>query len=354
MDAAPTETLPGDADRPAEPAAPREPRSLKKRLLFYAKLIVTIGLLVFIFSKVDWPNFWQQLLAFDLWVIAAVLVIWAVALSVSVIKWQQLLLVHGLRYPLGLLHRWYLISYFLSQFLPSIVGGDAFRIYKTLQNGKHRACAVLPVFVERASGLSALLALGAVCAALDWSRHGHTVSGWYAVCAAIGGAVGLAGLAVAWWLRLDRKLIGWRRTPSPIRSLLQHAADYLTHPRECFIAAVISFAFHSMRVMVYWLFLFGLDHPLAFSQVAVVAALTTVIGMLPISLGGYGLVDGSFVGLFYLYGVPPELGLTVALMTRVTSLPVAILGGYFYSVEKSDPRQPDRVDVPGGEQPTPA
>ena len=108
----------------------------RKRLWFYIKLVVTVGLIGWILTQVDWAEFWAHLVSFQWWVIAVVMVIWAVALSVSVIKWQQLLRVHGLYYPLGLLHRWYFISYFLSQFLPSIIGGDAFRIYKTLQNGQ--------------------------------------------------------------------------------------------------------------------------------------------------------------------------------------------------------------------------
>ena len=78
-----------------------------------------------------------------------------------------------------------------------------------------------------------------------------------------------------------------------MRSLHEHSADYFTHPQQIVVAAVISFVFHAMRVMVYWLFLFGLGYETSFFAVAVVTAATTVIGMLPISLGGYGLVDGS-------------------------------------------------------------
>ncbi|MEL7088087.1 MAG: lysylphosphatidylglycerol synthase transmembrane domain-containing protein, partial [Planctomycetota bacterium] len=270
-----------------------------------------------------------------------VMLVWGVALSVSVVKWQQLLRVHGLHYPLGLLHRWYLISYFLSQFLPSIIGGDAFRIYKTLQNGRHRACAVLPVFVERASGLLALLILGAGSALIDWQLTGRAFSYWATVVSAASAGAGVLGLLVFAGLRLDRKFVAWKRCPRALRSLHEHSADYFTHPRQIFVAAVISFVFHGMRVGVFWLFIFGLSGGDAewvvpsFYAVAVVTAATTVIGMLPISLGGYGLVDGSFMACMVFYGVPAEVGLTVMLMTRVTSLPVAILGGVLYSLEKS-------------------
>lgn len=318
-------------ETPREAAAPPS----KKRWWFFIKLVVTVGLIGWILTKVDWVEFWNHLVSFQWWVIAVVMLIWAVALLVSVIKWQQLLRVHGLHYPLGLLHRWYFISYFLSQFLPSIIGGDAFRIYKTLQNGKHRACAVLPVFVERASGLLALLILGAVSALVDWRMTGNVFSFWATVGSAAGAGAGVLGLLIVGGFRLDRKLVAWKKCPGPVRSLHEHSADYFTHPQQIIVAAVISFVFHAMRVMVYWLFLFGLGYETSFFAVAVVTAATTVIGMLPISLGGYGLVDGSFMALMAFYGVPTEVGLTVMLMTRVTSLPVAIVGGVLYSLEKS-------------------
>lgn len=320
----------------AEPAPP----SGRKRLMFYLKLVITIALIGFILWQVDWHEVWEKLKTFQWWVIAVVLVIWIVALSVSVMKWQQLLLVHGLKYPLGLLHRWYLISYFLSQLLPSIIGGDAFRIYKTLQNGKHRACAVLPVFLERASGMLALLILGSIAAVVDWRVTGNTFSGWASVVAVVGAATGVVGLVLTWALRLDRRLVDWPKCPSAVRSLILHSADYFTHPRQVFIAAVISFVFHAMRVLVYWLLLYGLGYETSFVQVAVVTAATTVIGMLPISLGGYGLVDGSFMTLMTLYGVPAEIGLTVMLMTRVTSLPISITGGVLYLSERSGNTNP--------------
>ncbi|MEM7624433.1 MAG: lysylphosphatidylglycerol synthase transmembrane domain-containing protein [Planctomycetota bacterium] len=320
----------------AERAAP----SGRKRVWFFIKLVVTVGLIGWILTQVDWVEFWNHLVSFQWWVIAVVMLIWALALSVSVVKWQQLLRVHGLHYPLGLLHRWYFISYFLSQFLPSIIGGDAFRIYKTLQNGKHRACAVLPVFVERASGLLALLMLGAVSAVIDWQATGREFSFWATVVSAAGAAAGVLGLVVVGGSRLDRRLVTWKRCPSALRSLHEHSADYFTHPRQIIIAAVISFVFHAMRVMVYWLFLFGLGYETSFFAVAVVTAATTVIGMLPISLGGYGLVDGSFMACMVFYGVPTEVGLTVMLMTRVTSLPVAVVGGVLYSLERSGDHGP--------------
>lgn len=336
-----TDSLPGPdvaADQPADPRG----KSLKKRAWFFIKLVVTVGLIGWILTQVDWVDFWNNLISFQWWVITVVMVIWVVALSVSVMKWQQLLRVHGLYYPLGLLHRWYFISYFLSQFLPSMIGGDAFRIYKTLGNGKHRACAVLPVFVERASGLLALLILGAVSALVDWWITGNEFSYWATVVSAIGAGASVLGLIVVGGLRLDRRFVAWKRCPSALRSLHAHSADYFTHPRQIIIAAVISFVFHAMRVLVYWLFLFGLsggDTEWAlpsFYAVAVVTAAMTVIGMLPISLGGYGLVDGSFMALMAFYGVPTEAGLTVMLMSRVTALPLAVLGGVLYSLDKSD------------------
>ena len=100
---------------------------------------------------------------------------------------------------------------------------------------------------------------------------------------------------------------------------------------------VLSFWFHAMRIMIFWLLVRGLGYEVTFSQVAVVAAATMVIGMLPISLGGWGLVDGAFIVLMEMYDVPKEAGLTAQLMSRVTVAWVAIWGGVWLAVDRGQP-----------------
>lgn len=314
-------------------------RSVRRRAWLLVRMAVTSGLLLWIAVSVDWDDFRQRLLLLPPAIIGLVLTIRLCGLFLSSWKWQVLLRVHALTYPYGTLTRWYAIGHFLSQFLPSMIGGDGYRVYKTLGNGRHRACAVLPVFVERASGLLALLFTGTIAALLDWSRSANALSGWVSVVAIALAAGALVGVLLVAALNLVGRVLDWKRCPSAVRSLARHAGDYARHPREIVIATGISFVFQGSRIATFWLLLVGLGQDVGFAQVAVVTAVTTVIGMLPFSLGGIGLVDGSFIVLMTFHGVPEEAGLTVMLITRATALPMAMAGGLLYAFRPAASRR---------------
>ncbi|MGD8854516.1 MAG: lysylphosphatidylglycerol synthase domain-containing protein, partial [Gammaproteobacteria bacterium] len=123
--------------------------SIGRKLLFAVKLTITLTLLAWIIVIIDWHLFWSNLTQIDAYIILIVVASRFLGVAISTYKWQQLLAVHGLRYQFGQLHRWYLAGMFLSTFLPTTIGGDGYRIYKTLDNPRAKSCAALPVIVER-------------------------------------------------------------------------------------------------------------------------------------------------------------------------------------------------------------
>lgn len=330
------------------PSAPADPAK-RGRIPGWAKLtlkfVVTALLVGWIVTQVEWDSFIDNLDKYTWGPIVVVVLLWWAMLFPSVWKWQILLRVHGLKYPFWLLHKWYIVAAFFNQFLPSMIGGDGYRIYKTLGNGKHRACAVLPVFVERATGLSALLIMGTVGAGLDYAASGNTLSYWSLVVGLVW-AAGMAVGGVCWFAGWFNKVAELKFCPSAVRSLIRHADDYNRQLGKVAWTLVLSFWFHAMRIVIFWLLVRGLGYEVTFGQVAVVAAATMVIGMLPISLGGWGLVDGSFMVLMGYYGVSPEAGLTATLMSRVTVVWVAILGGLIYAVDRGKPEHGKVVSPP--------
>ena len=316
-----------DPHHEPHPASEAEAARRTPRWVTLLKLAATLLIFGGIAWYVDLQEMAEKIRAFPMRLIGLVLLLWIVQFFLSVCKWDQLLKVHGLHYSFAALSRWYAIGYFYNQLLPSIIGGDGYRIFKTMRNGRHRACAVLPVFLERLSGVAALWILGTLAGAVDFAIHGNEFSYWAMVVGGSGCGVGLLG-GVVWCLTTwHRRLLQWRRTPNVLRVLAGHSAEYLQHPMRCFWAGLISFVFHGGRGLIYWILLWGLDVPISILPVLVVLAATTVISMLPISLGGYGLIEGSFMACMIYYGVDPEAALTAMLVMRATTLPIAAVGG---------------------------
>ena len=79
---------------------------------------------------------------------------------ISAFKWQLLLRADGIRIPLRSLVSSYLVGSFFNIFLPSNIGGDAYRIYDVAQFSKRTAHSFASVLADRLSGFVALVLLG--------------------------------------------------------------------------------------------------------------------------------------------------------------------------------------------------
>lgn len=311
---------------------------LRRRALLLLKLSVTIGLSLWIVSLVDWSQFWSILIASKLSVIGLVVLMRFFGLTISSFKWQQLLAIHGLRYRLSQLVRWYLVATFLNHFLPTSIGGDGYRIYKTWHNGRGKACAVVAILVERATGLAALALLGYAAAIATYLSRGDPVAGTIAV----GGTIGLPLAAGAVWLSIRLRLLGVltrsRFWPAKLTELSALAGDFRDHPQKSALVGVISFVFHVNKILVVWLLLYALGARANLLELTVAILAVEVIGLLPISLGGLGVVEGSFIYVMGHYGVSQEIGLATILLMRVLMVPYSLIGAGLYFMGDRDVR----------------
>jgi uncharacterized protein (TIRG00374 family) len=304
----------------------------RKRAFFAAKLAITVALCAWIVAYVDWTQFWSTLRDAKLWIIGVVLVMRFGGFAISSFKWQQLLEVHGLRYGFDRLMRWYFIATFFNQFLPTSIGGDGYRVYKTFDNPRGAARAVSAVFVERLTGFAALVMLGYVGAILTYRRTADPLAGAVALIVSVGLAVGIVGAWVIHRFSLLQKIAASRFWPKPLRSLPELAGDYRSHPGRTMLVGSISFVFHINKLCVVWLLLYSLGATVNALELAVVVVTVEVIALLPVTLGGLGLMEGSFIYAMSHYGVGNETALAAALLMRVLLVPFSLLGAFFYFV----------------------
>jgi len=96
-------------------------------------------------------------------VMLGALIIMLLSVSISAYKWQMMLKLHGVHFSFSKLHRYYFTAVFFNNFLPTSIGGDGYRIYKTFGNPRSTSSSVIAVVMERLTGIIALLAIGYFC-----------------------------------------------------------------------------------------------------------------------------------------------------------------------------------------------
>ena len=297
------------------------------RLVKIAVTCILMGVLLWI---VDWQQMTALLVGLHWSVVALLYGVLIFELVLSTVKWSSALRMHGIHHRFGFLFRTLCTGYFFNNFLPTAVGGDAYRAYRTLPNDGYRSRAVSAILVERLTGFAALLTLGAVGGVLLFDQS--PVARSYVVLFVAGSVAGLAvlGALFAGWLR---GLVE-RFTHLKAVDALLHNAGRLARARRGWIEqVVISFAFQAISIgIVYWLFSIT-GESVGFWECALITAAVGLAAFLPLSIAGIGLMEGSLVAMAVAFGIGYEPAVFVALARRMLMLALSMFCGLVYLVD---------------------
>jgi uncharacterized protein (TIRG00374 family) len=78
------------------------------------------------------------------------------------------------------------------------------------------------------------------------------------------------------------------------------------------------------------------NQQIGFDEVFLIVFITQLAGIIPISIGGIGVIEMSLVYGLSLYGIANETGLAIALINRISVWIVALFGGGIWIYFKND------------------
>ncbi|HEX6995955.1 MAG TPA: lysylphosphatidylglycerol synthase transmembrane domain-containing protein [Gammaproteobacteria bacterium] len=306
-----------------------------------AKLAIGGTLCAIIVSRVDWHTASDSLAETGLGLVAVMFGILIALVFVSAYKWRLLLSIHGVEYSTLRLSKYYFVALFFNNFLPTSIGGDGYRIYKTIDNGRSKASAVIAVVMERVTGFGTLVALGTGAGALLAADAAGLLT-----LLGVGAALACAAATpLAWRMRLVprrlRALVPKRlrdALPDNVRRLKEtlgeHIDDYVRQPLRSFTVIVISIVFHVGLAFAFFVLLrYGADQPISMLEMMSVLALTTFVAVLPISLNGLGVYEGTFIYLLAQYGVPPDVSVVPMILNRGLLIVLSLVGAGIYVLD---------------------
>ncbi len=286
------------------------------------RVVISAVLLAVLFFSVDWSSVPGYVERLTLTVAVVVIVIWAAQLAISAWKWQWALRIHGLHYAYPLLARVLVIGFFLNNFLPTSIGGDAYRVYRTLPSAPPKSRAISAVILERVVGLAALLSLGLLGAIALYSTE--ALARTYVLLAACGTVIAV-GVMVFFGPRVLRS-----RKLAPVTDNLR---SICAARGEWAPLIALSLLFQATAVFVLYLLFHSLGAPITLSQAALIAAAAGLATIIPLSINGLGIVEATIAGTAVAVGVSYEAGLVVAVLMRLLLLPLTLAAGLLYAFE---------------------
>jgi uncharacterized protein (TIRG00374 family) len=247
-------------------------------------------------------------------------------------KWRMALQAHGLNFAFGYLLRAICIGSFFNNFLPTSVGGDAWRAYRTIQPGGPRMRSISAIVLERLLGIAALLIIGSLCAAALLARHALLHTALVGLLLAAGAGACIVFLA-AWYAGPVRRRLA-RLTHSPkLEPLSQNLRNLAVHPRQLTATVALSFLFQILAVVVITVLFSAVGVDASFLQAGFIAVASGVAGVLPISINGIGVIEGSFAAAALETRLPFHEAVFVALFLRFYMLVASMLCGVLYALE---------------------
>jgi uncharacterized membrane protein YbhN (UPF0104 family) len=295
----------------------------------WVRVAVTAGLLALVATGIDWDAVGDRLLGGDAGWFAVATGCVVAALLVGALRWRALLELAGVHLPVRELGRVYAVSTFSQSFLPTSVGGDVARALLVVRRGPLLARTASTVVVDRAGGLAGLLAVtwGAILLGGGrLPRDAVTGLAW----ATAAGAV-LTAVAVLVLLRRPARLVRLvpARALEAARGAWRVGHDLLRSPRSILLLLVTSTLFQALVAAQIWALARCLGDTVSFPAAAVTLTLVTFATLVPLSIGGFGIREGSYAVLLGSVGISTTDATLISLGTVVVlllaSLPGAVL-----------------------------
>ena len=122
-----------------------------------AKICLSFGLIFWLLRGADLATIWEKVQSANPVYLALAFTMFYAGFGLMSLRWRILLRVEDLDAPFWYLFRSINIAVLFNNLLPSIIGGDAYRMYDVWRLGGTKTKSVAIILIDRFLGMFALL-----------------------------------------------------------------------------------------------------------------------------------------------------------------------------------------------------
>ena len=302
------------------------------RMKTLLKLVLSISLIVLLFYNIDWSHVLNNFNALSGWPVAVTLFVFIIQFPISAWKWKVSLRMHRLDFSFIYLQKILCIGFFFNNFLPSSVGGDAYRIIKTIPRDGYKSRAVSAVLVERIIGLASLVFFGFLGGVIILLNESIFFVKSYVMMSVTGGATGLifyilvkAGVFNIFFARL--------KEIEKLKILFHNVGHIWRNPNMVYKIILISFLFQILAIIAISVLFDALGVEGGYEKYAFISAVVGLAVVLPLSINGIGIMEGALAVTAVQLGMGYNDAIIVAFTLRILVLPLSLICGIIYLID---------------------
>ena len=308
--------------------------TISGRTLTIIKILISVLLLTLLFTWINTDQVLDLMAHADVGLLAVAALCLIGQTAIASLKWYVLLKGQGATSTYATTLRILFISRFINLFAPGTVGGDAYRVVSIRSHTKALRGALTSVIVDRGSGIVVLAAIGiAGVSQIYFPDYAMEIIGAYLALVIVGYLLAIGPIR-SFVYRFDRDAF-YR-----VAGLLQQVTDAIQPSWRLLAVFGISTVFQLNIVWISWIYAQATAITVNLAQLFIIIPATYMVELIPITISGIGLREGTMAVLFQQMGLVAShgvvLGLTISIMRYVSG----IVGGLILAWEAIARRRP--------------
>ena len=295
----------------------------------YLKIAVSAILLGVLIYKINWKNMYQNINIPSLPIVSFVFLIFLIQFPVSAYRWKKSLEIHGLDFSFLFLQKILCIGFFINTFLPTSIGGDGYRALKTMPGEGDKSRGVSAILLERILGFLVLLFLGLLGAVFLLRKYPTPAIKMYVI----------GGVLVVIFTIIAKTMLGklfpdgflggasWMKRFDAVKNNFQYIKSDRANLSRVILYSIV---FQLLAITSIYLLFLAVGVKTGIADCAFIAAFAGIAAVLPISINGIGVVEGSMVFSAAQVGIVYDQAIIVALIMRFLTLPLTLICGFVY------------------------
>jgi len=313
-------------------------RIKKNILIFSIKFLFSALIIAFILIyKTSIKDILAVLKQVDLFWILLSFSLHSLGLLISAIRWQILIQAQGDSVPMIFLAKSYLVGTFFNNFLPTRFGGDVVRIWDGSRYSQTILKSSAIVLVERLTGIIVLLGFAFISSLFRLDMTGKVPVIWVSLIISFLGLTSIAVFFMPYTTRILKSIPDKGILAKIKQKILEFRGivfKYKKKKQQLLKAFFWAFLLQVNVILHYFLIGKALHLNISLLDYFIFIPIVLLILIIPITINGLGLREGSYIEIFKFYGISANVAFSFSLIDVVFGIILGIVGGIIYVTRK--------------------
>ena len=286
-----------------------EKESKIKTIIKWSGTLLTLVLFFYLLQKQNWETITATFQLLSLRIVFAVWFLIIARIITNSFRWQILLRIAEIKIPFFDILKLVFLGMFISNFLPSTIGGDGVRFLALTKFEKDKSLALSSIIFDRLVNVVAILSLLPVTLFVYYENSLFVYD--------------MKVIEALFFSGLSDKFKTWKISG---RNWINKNKFWFQHPKALLSSISISWIGLFIYFFGIWLIARNLGMSIKYYQVMGIAVFAYLVTLLPISINGYGLREVTITTLYTFLGYPIEAAISLAVITRLIYLSTSLIG----------------------------